>query len=149
VLAFAFYSMKETRLPVIVAACAMAANILISLLLMFPLRQGGLALASSISSTMYMVALWIFLERKIGGFGLRAIAGAGAKMCGLSLAMGVCVYVLAMLCGRLTGTETLWGKLAQVLVPVSGGIIFYVGAAFALRLEEAGHVRQILRRRGR
>lgn len=149
VLAFAFYSMKETRLPVVVAACAMAANILISLLLMFPLRQGGLALASSISSMMQMVALWILLERKIGGFGLRAIAAAAVKMCGLSLAMGVCVYFLAALCGSLTGTETLWGKLAQVLVPISGGIIFYVGAAFALRLEEVGHVRQILRRRGR
>ncbi len=143
VLAFAFYSMKSTRLPVIVAACAMVSNIFISVLLMFPLRQGGLALASSISSTIHMVVLWILLEKKIGGFGLRTIAAAVAKMLGLSLVMGALVYFLAVFCGGLTGAETLWGRLVQVFVPVAGGIVFYIGSASALRLDEVEQVRRI------
>lgn len=147
VLVFAFYSMKNTKLPVVVAACAMVSNILISVLLMFPLRQGGLALASSISSTINMVVLWVFLERKIGGFGLGKIAAAGAKVCGLSLAMGAAVHFLAVACGNLTGTETLFGKLIQVFVPVGGGMALYIGAAFALRMEEVAHAWKVLQRK--
>lgn len=146
VLAFAFYAMKNTRLPVVVAACAMVANVILSLLLMGPLRQGGLALASSISSALNMVVLWVFLERKIGGFGLRSIATAGMRTCALSIIMGVVVYILAMLCEGLTGTTTFPGRLLQVVIPISGGIAFYFGAAFAMRLEEASQIRQLLKR---
>jgi putative peptidoglycan lipid II flippase len=146
VLAFGFYSMKNTRTPVIVAACAMVANIFISVLLMFPLRQGGLALASSISSALHMAALWILLQKNIGGFGTGKIVAAGAKMCGLSLVMGVAVHFLAVACGNIVGTETLIGKLVQVFVPVGGGAALYAGCALALDLEEAAYVRKVLKR---
>ena len=33
--------------------------------------------------------------------------------------------------------KLLVGKLAQVFAPVAGGIIIYIGAAFALKMEEA------------
>jgi putative peptidoglycan lipid II flippase len=147
VLAFAFYSMKNTKLPVIVAACAMVSNIIFSLLLMFPLRQGGLALASSLSSTLNMIVLWIFLQKEIGDFGLRRIVAAALKMIALSLAMGVAVSLLAAICGTLISTETFLGKLVQVIVPVAGGIAVYGGAALALRMEEVTHVLGILRKK--
>ncbi len=146
-LAFAFYSMKNTKTPVIVAACAMVSNIFISVLLMFPLRQGGLALASSISSAINMVVLWILLERDIGGFGRGKIAAAGLKMCGLSLAMGVAVHLLALACGIVAGTQTFFGRLIQVFLPVGGGIAIYMGLALILRIEEAAHVWQLLQRK--
>jgi putative peptidoglycan lipid II flippase len=147
VVAFAFYSMKNTKLPVIVAACAMIANIFISILLMFPLRQGGLALASSISSTINMIVLWILLERKIGGLGLRTILAATLKMLALSLVMGIGVSLLAAVCGSLTGTETLLSRMVEVFVPLVGGVIIYAGGAYALGMEEMTHVTRILRRK--
>jgi putative peptidoglycan lipid II flippase len=147
VLAFAFYSMKNTKLPVIVAACAMVSNIFISILLMYPMRQGGLALASSISSTINMIVLWILLERTIGGIGLRKILSAALKMLVLSLVMGLGVAFLAAICGTLTGTATLFGKLVQVFVPVAGGIAIYGGGAYALGMEEITHVTAILRKK--
>jgi putative peptidoglycan lipid II flippase len=146
VLAFAFYSMKDTKLPVIVAACAMVANVVLSLLLMGPLRQGGLALASSLSSAINMVVLWIFLERKIGEFGLRPIAAAGMKICVLSVLMGVVVYVLALVCDHLTGTTTFFSRIIHVFIPISGGIIFYFGAASAMGLEEVAHISRLWKR---
>ena len=147
VLAFAFYSMKNTKLPVAVAVCAMLSNILISVLLMSPLRQGGLALASSISSTINMVALWILLEKQIGGFGFGRIVAAGVRMCVLSVAMGVGAYYLAMVCASLVDTATLWGRLVQVFVPVAAGYAFYIGAAVALGMEEVSHMREIMQRK--
>ncbi len=149
VLAFAFYARKNTRLPVVVAAGSMVANVLLSLALMVPLRQGGLALASSISSTINMVVLWFLLEKRIGGFGLRSIVGAGMRMCVLSLVMGIVVYVLAVACERVTGTTTFTGRLLHVLIPISGGMVFYLGAAFAMRLEEATQMRRLLKREPR
>jgi putative peptidoglycan lipid II flippase len=149
VLAFAFYALKNTRLPVIVAACAMVANVILSLLLMGPLRQGGLALASSLSSALNMVVLWILLEGKIGGFGLRSIAAAALRMCIVSVVMGVIVYVLALLCEQFAGTTTLVGRLVHVLIPLTGGVTFYFGTSFALGWEESVQLMQALKRRGR
>ena len=146
-LAFAFYALKNTKTPVIVAACAMIANIGISLALMSPLRQGGLALASSISSTLNMVALWILLSREIGGFGLKQIASAAFKMCALALVMGVAVHYLAAACANFISVDTLTGKLVQVFAPVAGGIALYIGAAFALRMEEVTNLAAAASRR--
>jgi putative peptidoglycan lipid II flippase len=149
VLTFAFYAMKNTTLPVVVAACAMVANVIFSVALMGPLRQGGLALASSISSAINMLVLWIFLEKKIGGFGLRSIVAAGVRTCLLSAIMGILVYGLALVCARLAGTTTVFGQLVHVVIPISGGLIFYLGAGFALRLEEAAQLREVWNRRRR
>jgi len=147
VLAFAFYSVKNTRLPVIVAAISMAANVGFNLLLMRPLQQGGLALASSISSAINTIVLWILLEKKIGGFGLRSIAAAAVRTCLLSVVMGILVFALALACGRLVDTTTFFGKLVHVIVPISCGIVFYLGTGFALGLEEAAQLRQLWNRR--
>ena len=147
VLAFSFYAMKNTTLPVIVAACAMVANVILSVALMGPLRQGGLALASSISSAINLLVLWIFLEKRIGGFGLRSIVAAGVRTCLLSAIMGVLVYALALSCSHMIDATTFVGKLVHVVVPISGGIIFYLGVGFALRLEEAEQLRQMWKRR--
>jgi putative peptidoglycan lipid II flippase len=147
VLAFAFYSMKNTRLPVIVATIAMVLNIGLNLVLMVPLRQGGLALASSISSMINMAVLWTLLKRRIGTFGGRTMAEAVMKICLLSLAMGVIVYVLGLLCGGLTDPARTFGRLVNVIVPVTGGMVFYLGLAFVMRLEEAAQLRKIWTRR--
>ena len=45
-----FYSMQNTRTPVTVAACALGANIVLSLALMGPMQHNGLALANALSS---------------------------------------------------------------------------------------------------
>src|SRR3989442_381861 len=46
----AFYSLQDTRTPVLVAAVALAANIALSLLLIGPIRHTGLELATALSA---------------------------------------------------------------------------------------------------
>lgn len=144
---FAFYSMKETRLPVVVATGAMVSNIVMNLLLMIPLKQGGLALASSLSSTLNMVLLWILLERRIGSIEMRKMASAATRICLLSAAMGIWVYVLYLVCGRFTAAAGVGGRLMVVGIPLVGGVAFYLIGALAMHLEEAAQVRSLLRRR--
>ena len=65
-LAPAFYSLKYTKTPVIVAFFVMFIYIGCSVVLMQSLRVAGIALSLSISSVINYSSLFILLERKIG-----------------------------------------------------------------------------------
>jgi putative peptidoglycan lipid II flippase len=125
----------------------MAANVVLNLLLMVPLKQGGLALASSLSSTLNMLALWALLERRVGGIGLRSVSAAAWKIGLLSAAMGIGVFALYTGCNRWVDIAGVAGRLVVVLVPIAGGIILYLAGASAMRLEEAEQFRSLWRRR--
>ena len=81
----AFYSLQDTRTPVRVGVLAMLVNIALNLLLMGPLRHGGLALATSLASALnFTLLLWVLRKRvgRIDGrrilrsFGRIAVASA-------------------------------------------------------------------------
>jgi putative peptidoglycan lipid II flippase len=94
VLAPAFYSLKDTKTPVIVAFFVMISYIGLSLLLMQPLRVGGIALALSLSSILNFFLLFLLLEKKIGRVQRAEIALSGLRCLLSSLVMGGCVWLL-------------------------------------------------------
>ena len=61
----AFYALQDTRTPVIVAAIALAGNLILSLVLMRSLEYTGLALATALSAMINMGLLVIFLLRRL------------------------------------------------------------------------------------
>ena len=83
----AFFSLKDTRSPVIVGVGVMAVNIGLSLALMGRLRVGGLALALSLSQVVNFAALFVWLEKKIGVMDKRDLALPAAKALSASLLM--------------------------------------------------------------
>ncbi len=64
----AFYARKQMKTPFYVSLAAITANVVCNLILMIPLKQGGLALATVISSLVNNTVLLIILYRQ--GFGL-------------------------------------------------------------------------------
>jgi putative peptidoglycan lipid II flippase len=68
VIVSAFYSLQDTKWPMKAAVVALVVNILMSLLLMTPLKHGGLALATSIASAVNVTMLAVILKRKIGTY---------------------------------------------------------------------------------
>lgn len=66
ILAPMFYSLKDTKTPVVVAFFVMISYIGSSLFLMGPFRAGGIALALSLSSLINFVVLFYLLEKKLG-----------------------------------------------------------------------------------
>ncbi len=64
----AFYAMQDTRTPVKIAIAALLVNVIMSVILMFPLKHGGLALATSIASAVNFILLAVILKRKVGTF---------------------------------------------------------------------------------
>ncbi|MCE5281227.1 MAG: murein biosynthesis integral membrane protein MurJ [Deltaproteobacteria bacterium] len=61
-----FYSLQDTRSPMKAAIVALIVNAAFSVALMFPLKHGGLALATSIASAVNVGMLWVILTRRIG-----------------------------------------------------------------------------------
>jgi putative peptidoglycan lipid II flippase len=132
VVAPAFFSLKDTRTPVAIGVVVMAVNIGLSLLLMGPLRVGGLALALSASQALNFVLLLVWLERKVGPTGKRRwIAGAlkaaaAAGLMGAALraawpALGVDGATFAVRAAALFGTilagMALYAGLLRIVSP--------------------------------
>lgn len=64
IISSAFYAQKDTKTPVKVALWCILLNFIINLSLMFPLKQGGIALGTAISSiTNCLILTYIFKKR--------------------------------------------------------------------------------------
>ena len=60
-----FYSRKEMKTPVKIALTCVAINFVLNIILMWPLRQGGIALATTISSIINCSILFFILIRRL------------------------------------------------------------------------------------
>lgn len=97
VLGRVFYSLKDTKTPMINGAIAIIINIIFNFILIKPMRVGGLALATSISAFSACVLLFLSLYKKIGHLGLKSMIPTVLKV-GFSLAvMSAVIVVLRLL----------------------------------------------------
>ncbi|MCK4264565.1 MAG: polysaccharide biosynthesis C-terminal domain-containing protein, partial [Candidatus Aminicenantes bacterium] len=92
IIAPAFYSLKDTKTPVIVAFFVMLSYISLSLVLMKPMRVGGIALALSLSSVFNFILLFFLLEKKIGKVKKKEIIISAFKSAISAAGMGVAVW---------------------------------------------------------
>ena len=68
ILVSAFYALQDTKTPAVVAAFCLAINAALNFILMFPLKVGGIALASAIAGTADFLILFYILDKRLGGF---------------------------------------------------------------------------------
>jgi putative peptidoglycan lipid II flippase len=61
-----FYALQDTRTPVKIAVISLLSNIVLSLILMGPLKHGGLALATSLASMINLMFLIWILRKRLG-----------------------------------------------------------------------------------
>jgi putative peptidoglycan lipid II flippase len=97
ILARAFYSLHDTKTPVIVGGAAMTLNILLSIGLSFLFSQvgwmphGGLALANTIATALEMVGLLVLMSRRLEGLQgksiWKSVFQGGAAAAGMGLAL--------------------------------------------------------------
>lgn len=126
----AFYALKETVTPVVLGIWAMIANILLNIILIVPMGIGGLALATTLTSTAKTVLLMYFLRKRLGGIGGREFIPEYLK---ILLSSGVMiVYILLMMnvlpIDLRSGLANRLLKLSALILP---GIALYVTATAA------------------
>ncbi|MBM3305508.1 MAG: murein biosynthesis integral membrane protein MurJ [Candidatus Aminicenantes bacterium] len=88
VLAPAFFSLKDTRTPVVAGVIVMAVNIAGALLLMGRLRVGGLALALSLSQILNFALLFVWLDKRIGPLNKGPLVAAAGRSLAAAALMG-------------------------------------------------------------
>jgi len=88
ILSRVFYSLQNTKTPMLNAALGMILNIVLNIVLSRYLGIGGLALATSIAATFTTILLFISLRKRIGPFGMKQISISFLKILFASLVMG-------------------------------------------------------------
>ncbi|MFH1116058.1 MAG: murein biosynthesis integral membrane protein MurJ [Pseudomonadota bacterium] len=142
----AFFSMKDTRTPVYASIGALTVNLAGGLLLMGPMRQGGLALATSVAAAANLLILFIILTRRLGGPPDVGLATALVKFSAAAAAMGALLAYTRTL-GVWELGLTPW-NLIVLLGSVVGGLAVFVGCAYLLRSSEIASLVQFVRGRG-
>lgn len=135
ILASAFYSMKDTFTPVIVAVVALVVNVVFALSLMGPLRHGGLALATTLASQLNFVTLFLILRKRIGRMGGRMILSSTIKVVIASLLMGLGVYYISLM-GEWSTSGISLEKIAILTMALISGVGLYLFMVFILRSPE-------------
>jgi putative peptidoglycan lipid II flippase len=142
----AFYSLQDTRTPMLVAAVALAANIALSLLLMGSLRHAGLALATALSAILNMAVLLVFLIRRLGAFGWGAILHSHARVVLASVPIVVtCVWIAGL--GVWAQPEAWAAKTVMLIVGMGMSVAGYVTVHALLGSDELDFLWGLIRRK--
>ena len=89
-----FFALRDTVTPTKAAGLALLMNIILNALLMFPLKIGGLALATSISGIVSCAYLFFMLSKRLVGFGGRKILKSGLRILAATLCMGAVCFLV-------------------------------------------------------
>jgi len=95
VTAQAFYSLQDTKTPVKAASIAVVVNILLSILLMGPLKHRGLALATSLSAMVNLSFLVLSLKKRLGGVNHKEIIHSLETIIPANVLMGTVAYLIS------------------------------------------------------
>jgi putative peptidoglycan lipid II flippase len=145
VMVSAFYAFQDTKTPVKVAVITMAANGTFSLLLMGPLKHGGLALALSLASTLQFLLLVLILGKRQGIFELTPVLRTVLKSLAASSVMSLSVFYINSHWLMKTGTVSFVIAAAKLGVTILIGGMVYFTAAALLRCPEFASMRDLFR----
>jgi putative peptidoglycan lipid II flippase len=134
VLTRAFYARGDTRTPMRVALGMVGLNLCLNLALIWPLREAGLAWATSISAAVQCAILATVLARRLGERvldreTLRSFAG-------VVLAAGMMAVIVLGVRAGVSLPRTWAGAAVGVGLTAGAGVVGYLAAARVLRLHE-------------
>jgi len=89
-----FYALKETTLPAKTATISLVINIILSAILMFPLKIGGVALGSSLAAAFNFGLLYYWLRKRIGKIDFQDTKTQFLKTLFLSVVIGITARIL-------------------------------------------------------
>ncbi|MBQ4100861.1 MAG: polysaccharide biosynthesis C-terminal domain-containing protein, partial [Oscillospiraceae bacterium] len=122
-----FYSLRDSKTPMINGAIAVVLNIVLNLIFIGPLQHKGLALATSISSLLTVILLFANLRKKIGRLGIMGLLVNLFKMFVSALVMGFVIYFVNAKLTDVMPDTLLFTILNLVITTVVGMIVYFIG----------------------
>lgn len=87
------YANKDTTTPVRVSLCCIALNLILNLILMHPLRQGGLALATSITSWCNFLVVTYLGRKYLPAWKMRTTFYGALRLLLAAVLCGICAWL--------------------------------------------------------
>lgn len=130
-----FYALQDTKTPVRMAVISIIANIVLGIILMWPLAHGGLALATSLASMLNFGLLVRALRIKLGPLGLRSIAESACKSLLCAAIMGVIISIFSIFVIPLAD-RSLYGLFFGLMGTIIIGFLLYGFFSFLIKSPE-------------
>ena len=146
IIAPAFYSLQDTWTPMKIALICLGANILFRAVLIFPLMHGGLALATSLSSTLNLILLFRKLGPRLGGMDIRKNIQSLLRMLLCSLPMGLAAYSICSI-GHWSTTGNVGEKILILFSGIAIGLGIYLACSYWVKNEEMLFLVNIVKRK--
>ena len=144
----AFYSLQDTRTPLKIGLFCLGANVVFIAILIHPLKHGGLALATSLSSTLNLILLFWKLNSKIGKIDIRKNIKSLLRDVFCSLPMGLAAYLICSI-GNWSTTGNIGEKVLLLLTGIVIGLGIYLACSYWVKSEEMFFLLKMIRRRGK
>lgn len=129
VLTRAFYSLRDMATPVRISLTTVGLNLLLNLVLVWPLAEGGIALATSVTGVLNFMLLARALAKRVP-LGVGSLAGRWASIGAAAGVMAGAVVGLRTVWAPPNGT---WGLSQWMASAIAGGLAVYLGCAALLR----------------
>lgn len=147
IMATGFYASHDSKTPMRTAVVSLITNTVLCLVLMGPLKEAGLALATSISGIIQFCQLVYFYPRKVGDFPLGEIVRSFVRILLVALAMGLaCRVSLGWIRSFFPGPGTLEQGIC-VFGSMAVATLFYLLLSYVCRLPEMREAVEWIRRK--
>ena len=142
----AFYSLQDTWTPLKIALICLGANVIFNSILIYPMKHAGLALATSLSSTLNLILLFRKLIPKLGGMNIKENIRSLLRIFFCSLPMGLVAYLICSL-GNWSTTGNIVEKVLLLVIGIMLGLGVYLGCSYWAKNEEMLFLLKMLHKR--
>ncbi|WP_462411183.1 murein biosynthesis integral membrane protein MurJ [Neobacillus sp. Marseille-QA0830] len=139
ILARAFYSLQDTKTPMINASIALIFNIILNLTLTRFMNLAGIALATSIAAIIGAILLFINIQKKIGKFSSKEIYPSFLKISFSSIIMGAVTKFVFERFLKLVGLSS------ALMISFAIGILLYSILIYFMKIKEVESIIQMAR----
>ncbi|HEU6447339.1 MAG TPA: murein biosynthesis integral membrane protein MurJ [Verrucomicrobiae bacterium] len=137
ILARAFYALGDTKTPMKISIVCLILNLVLSALLIIPLRQGGLGIANTVTSACNVWFLIFALRKKLGKLEMESLRKTLLPLALLTLVAGAVAFESWRLWENVYGHATISLRIGAVFVPAIIAGLIYLLAAIWLEIPAA------------
>ena len=130
-----FYSFQDTKTPMVNGMIAVVLNVVLNLGLVKSMDHQGLALATSISTTVTTLMLFVKLRKRLGPIGIKHYLICFVKTLTASFIMGIVVMLVYVSLLKSLPTSTIYEFIALCLAILLGVIVYFIACSL-LRVKE-------------
>jgi putative peptidoglycan lipid II flippase len=132
ILARAFFALGDTKTPMQISIACFAVNLVLSALLVVPLRQGGLGIANTITSVCNAGLLFYALRKKLGKLEMESLRATFLPLAVAGILAGLVAWSGWWSWENYLGHQTIALKIGAVFAPaaIAGLVYWLIALAF-------------------